>query len=291
MLDKQRENLEFPYYSDTTEAQPTERKLGLGMTELVIRTKQAELVNPARVLELAESGNIEVPIAQSVLTESITWLGSPLIVENQIEGVVAIQSYGTQASYTSKDLELLKFVSHHIASAIERKKKAEEIQTHNLELEMRVQVRTEELDNANQVLKKQIEERKQIELKLIHDAHHDSLTGLPNRSMFNNRLDLAIASKKRRPESLFAVLFIDLDRFKVINDTLGHHAGDEFLIEVSKRISECIRGHDLLARLGGDEFVVLLDCFEDCLDVEVIANRIITSVSNPFVLDLSLIHI
>ena len=286
--DKQKEYLEFPYYSDTsdtTEALAERRKFGLGLTEFVIRSGQAELVNPTRVLGLAEAGELDVSAAQSILSQAITWLGSPLVVEGEIEGVIAIQSYGAQASYNIKDLELLKFVSHHIASAMERKKKAEEIQNYNVELENRVKKRTKQLDEANQVLKKQIEERKQIELKLIHDAHHDGLTGLPNRTMFNSRLELAIASKQRRPEALFAVLFIDLDRFKVINDTLGHHAGDEFLVEVAKRITECVRGHDLLARLGGDEFVVLLDNFDDTNDAEEVASRIIDSVSKSFMLD------
>lgn len=284
-LDSSKEYLEFPYYSDTSGAPALTRKLGLGLTEYVIRSGQAELINQSRVLELAASGELDVPTVQSILSQTITWLGSPLIVEGDIAGVIAIQSYGAQATYTSKDLELLKFVSHHIASAMERKKKAEEIQKYNAELEHRVKLRTEELNAANEVLKKQIEERKQIELKLIHDAHHDSLTGLPNRTMFNSRLELAIATKQRHPDALFAVLFIDLDRFKIINDTLGHHAGDEFLIEVAKRISECVRGHDLLARLGGDEFVVLLDHFDDQNDVEEVASRIIDSVVRPFVLE------
>ena len=135
------------------------------------------------------------------------------------------------------------------------------------------------------MLKQQIEERKEIELKLIHDAHHDSLTDLPNRAMFTSRLELAIANKHRHPDNLFAVLFIDLDRFKIINDTLGHHAGDEFLVEVARRISLCIRGHDLLARLGGDEFVVLLDSFDDISVVEDVAARIIESISAPFSLE------
>ncbi|MFC3095404.1 EAL domain-containing protein [Alteromonas sediminis] len=284
-LDESGKRLEFPYFSDTKSDSVESRRLGLGLTELVLRKGQAELVNPARVLSLAETGELDVTTAQDILKKSTTWLGSPLVVDGEIEGVIAIQSYGTQANYSNKDLELLKFVSHHIASAMERKKRTKAIQKYNQELEERVKNRTEELDNANQVLKKQIEERKEIELKLIHDAHHDSLTDLPNRAMFNSRLELAIASKQRRADNMYAVLFIDLDRFKLINDTLGHHAGDEFLIEVSKRIAHCIRGHDLLARLGGDEFVVLLDNFEDSADVEEVAARIIDAISKPFSLD------
>ncbi len=83
-------------------------------------------------------------------------------------------------------------------------------------------------------------------------------------------------------KSNFAVIFIDLDRFKQINDSLGHMAGDLFLKEVSVRISSCIRGHDLLARLGGDEFVVLFDNYESPNDVEEISARIISSIAKPF---------
>jgi diguanylate cyclase (GGDEF)-like protein len=284
-LDSNKEYLEFPYYNDTSGEPALKRKLGLGLTEYVIRSGQAELIDQSRVMELAASGDIDVSAVQSILLNKTTWLGSPLIVEGEIAGVIVIQSYGAQATYTTKDLELLKFVSHHIASAMERKKKADEIQKYNAELEHRVKLRTEELNTANEVLKKQIEERKQIELKLIHDAHHDHLTGLPNRTMFNRRLELAIATKQRRPDAQYAVLFIDLDRFKTINDTLGHHAGDEFLIEVARRINECIRSLDFLARLGGDEFIVLLDHFDEKHDAEEVASRIIESVVTPFMLE------
>ncbi len=285
ILDEARENLEFPYFSDSQADTAEKRPLGLGLTEFVLRTGQAELINPPRVLELAEAGELDVTVAQNMLNSANSWLGSPLVVDGEISGVIAVQTYGKHAKYTARDLELLRFVSHHIAVAMERKRSTEAIQRYNVELEARVKERTTELDKANQFLKQQIEERKEIELKLIHDAHHDSLTDLPNRAMFTSRLELAIANKQRYPENLFAVLFIDLDRFKVINDTLGHFAGDEFLVEVSKRISLCIRGHDLLARLGGDEFVVLLDNFEDVADVEDVASRIIECISEPFVLE------
>ncbi|WP_421133091.1 EAL domain-containing protein [Alteromonas sp. A079] len=284
-LDDERENLEFPYFSDTLHEQIESRPLGLGLTEFVLRTGQAELINPPRVLELAEAGEIDVTVAQNMLNSANSWLGSPLVVDGEIAGVIAVQTYGKSAKYTARDLELLRFVSHHIAVAMERKRSTEAIQRYNQELEERVTARTVELDRANKFLKQQIEERKEIELKLIHDAHHDALTDLPNRSMFTSRLELAIASKQRYTDNNFAVLFIDLDRFKVINDTLGHHAGDEFLVEVARRISLCIRGHDLLARLGGDEFVVLLDNFDEISDVEEVASRIISSISDPFLLD------
>ncbi|WP_137165385.1 sensor domain-containing diguanylate cyclase [Salinimonas lutimaris] len=285
MIDEEQKMLHFPYFSDAESDTVEARPLGLGLTEFVLRTGQAELINPPRVLELAEAGEIDVTAAQRMLSSSNSWLGSPLVVDGEISGVIAIQTYGQLAKYTARDLELLRFVSHHIAVAMERKHSAEAIQRYNHQLEERVKERTEEIKEVNQSLREQIEERKEMELKLIHDAHHDSLTDLPNRAMFTSRLELALASKQRYTDNMFAVLFIDLDRFKVINDTLGHHAGDEFLIEVSRRITECIRGHDLLARLGGDEFVVLLDNFADTTDVEEVASRIIDSVSEPFVLE------
>ncbi|WP_218354382.1 bifunctional diguanylate cyclase/phosphodiesterase [Alteromonas lipotrueiana] len=284
-LDEEAQTLKFPYYSDIENEGALERPLGLGLTEMVLRSGQAELINPSRILQLAEAGEIDVSVAQTMLNSSNSWLGSPLVVEGEISGVIAVQTYGRHAKYTPRDLELLRFVSHHIAVAMERKRSTKAIHRYNAQLEEHVKERTEELNKANDSLREQIEERKEMEMKLIHDAHHDALTDLPNRTMFTSRLELAVASKQRYQDNLFAVLFIDLDRFKVINDTLGHHAGDEFLVEVARRIALCVRGHDLLARLGGDEFVVLLDNFDSVEDVEEVATRIIDAVSQPFVLE------
>ena len=285
VLDDTGERLNFPYFADMESENPVSRPLGLGLSELVIRTGQAQLVNPPRVLELAESGQLDVNAAQGMLKSANSWLGAPLVVDGQIIGVIAIQTYGKHARYTQRDLDVLRFVSQHISVVLERKRRTDEIQQYNQILEERVLERTRELDEANQVLTQQIAERKEIELKLIHDAHHDALTNLPNRSLFMSRLEQALSSKQRHADRLYAILFIDLDRFKIVNDTLGHKAGDDFLIEVARRIGLCIRGHDLLARLGGDEFVVLLDNFEQPSDAEEVASRIIDAVSEPFVLE------
>lgn len=285
VLNNRRDYLEFPYYSDEIDSTVDSRPLGHGLTEFVLRTGKAQLIDPLRVHELAKQKELDKPTTDNMVKHKNSWIGSPLIVEGEISGVIAVQTYGEDSRYTFKDLELMKFVSHHIAVAIERKRSAESIQQYNLQLSKKVRERTDELHKTNLYLKKQIEERKEIELKLIHDAHHDSLTNLPNRAMFNSRLELAIANKNRYPDHNFAVLFIDLDRFKQINDSLGHHAGDMFLVEVSSRIGTCIRAHDLLARLGGDEFVILLDSFEDFNDVEEVANRVIQSIAQPFILE------
>lgn len=284
-LDKARNFLRFPYFNDEKTKAARPRTLGSGLTEYVLNNGRAELIDAHRAKKLAADGEIDADVADRMQASQNSWIGAPLIVDGEVSGVIGIQAYNEDYTYSFKDLELLRFVSHHIAVALERKKAAEAIQEYNSELSKRVKERTQELDETNAHLKQQIEERKQIELKLIHDAHHDALTGLPNRAMFMNRLELALANKQRFSENKFAVLFIDLDRFKLINDTLGHHAGDKFLIEVSLRVDQCIRGHDLLARLGGDEFVILLDNFDDDEDVEEVSIRILDSLSKAFCLD------
>jgi diguanylate cyclase (GGDEF)-like protein/PAS domain S-box-containing protein len=104
-----------------------------------------------------------------------------------------------------------------------------------------------------------ITDRKNAEQRLLHDALHDTLTELPNRALFMDRLQYAVERSKRHPDYVFAVLFLDLDRFKDVNDSLGHMAGDELLIAVGQMLRQGIRATDTVARLGGDEFVILLD--------------------------------
>ncbi|KPL07607.1 hypothetical protein AMJ86_03845 [bacterium SM23_57] len=119
-----------------------------------------------------------------------------------------------------------------------------------------------------------IDVRKRTEKQLLHDAFHDPLTNLPNRSLFMDRLDRAVENAKRYRDYHFAVLYMDLDRFKVINDSLGHTYGDDLLMMVAKLLSSCIRSGDTVARLGGDEFVILLERIDDISDALEIADRI-----------------
>ncbi|MEG4214898.1 EAL domain-containing protein [Microcoleus sp. Pol14C6] len=127
--------------------------------------------------------------------------------------------------------------------------------------------------------------RKIAEDKLVHDALHDMLTGLPNRSLFMDRLGHAIELSKRRPEILFAVLFIDLDRFKVVNDSLGHLVGDRLLIAIAQRLGICLRAGDTVARLGGDEFAILLENIKSTEDAIQIAERVQAELAEPFYLN------
>jgi len=125
-----------------------------------------------------------------------------------------------------------------------------------------------------------ITEERRKEEHIRHQAYHDSLTGLPNRSLLHNRVEHAIKSAERN-SARFALLFIDLDRFKIINDSLGHLAGDQLLREAARRMSDSVRGSDTVARLGGDEFVILapIDASADAVQV---AEKIIHEISNPF---------
>jgi len=116
--------------------------------------------------------------------------------------------------------------------------------------------------------------RKLVEERLAHDTLHDALTGLPNRILFLDRLQNRIERNKRNPDKLFAVMFIDLDRFKVVNDSLGHAAGDQLLVTVATRIKQCLRPEDTVARLSGDEFAILLDSITDVNDAGQVADRI-----------------
>jgi diguanylate cyclase (GGDEF)-like protein/PAS domain S-box-containing protein len=128
-----------------------------------------------------------------------------------------------------------------------------------------------------------ITERKRDEERIKYLATHDSLTGLPNRAMFSQLLNMAIETA-RRYQRTFAVMFLDLDRFKLINDTLGHEAGDQLLREVSQRLAKCVRVSDVVARLGGDEFVVLLQEIGEPEQAAVVARKILASIIQPVML-------
>ena len=135
---------------------------------------------------------------------------------------------------------------------------------------------------AVQVVARDISRRKQMEEKLLHDAFHDALTGLPNRALFMDHLRLAVERAKRpKKRYLFAVLFLDLDRFKIINDSLGHTMGDQLLVATAARIQKCLRHLDTVARFGGDEFAVLLDGVEDVNDTIRVAQRLQRELTTP----------
>ncbi|WP_199611693.1 bifunctional diguanylate cyclase/phosphodiesterase [Flocculibacter collagenilyticus] len=170
-----------------------------------------------------------------------SYLAVPFKSGDSVEGVVCIQSYNADIHYNESDKELLTFVSHHISN----------------------------------VLKKLMAEKDLQKLAL-----HDSLTGLPNRLLLLDRIGHALDNVKRTHDAI-AVLYLDLDHFKMVNDTLGHMIGDAFLIEASNLLQECIRENDTLARLGGDEFVILLEGIKLKDEAEEVSARIIQAFNNP----------
>lgn len=127
-----------------------------------------------------------------------------------------------------------------------------------------------------------LSERKRAEAQLRHDAMHDSLTGLPNRNLFLSHLDQAIGRYERHPAQSFAVLFVDLDRFKLVNDGLGHSVGDELLASVGQRLRRTLRPGDVVARLGGDEFAILVTDLDDPGQAERAVSRVHQALGQPF---------
>ncbi|MCW5317285.1 EAL domain-containing protein [Nostoc sp. KVJ3] len=152
----------------------------------------------------------------------------------------------------------------------------------NVELEHRVKERTGELEKALQKLQKEINSRQKLQSQLLDIALHDSLTGLPNRVLFIRRLENALNRAQQESNYQFAVLFLDCDRFKVINDSLGHLVGDELLIAIARRLQACLIPIDTLARLGGDEFGILLENITDINIAIQVAERILQQLSLAF---------
>ncbi len=269
----------FPYAVDERDplARFEPRKRGKTLTDYVLRNGRSLLATREQIKRMRESGDV----AMSVGTPSVCWLGVPLRGEAGLLGVMAVQSYQDDVLYDERDQQILTFVSNHVALALERKHAQDSLRHAYAELERRVDERTRELAETNRELVDQIKVRQQVELRLKHEALHDALTGLPNRALLLNRLGHALARFRRDPARLFAVLFLDLDRFKIINDSVGHLIGDELLKEVSARISGTLRADDTIARLGGDEFAVLLDDVDTPENVTVAANRMIAVLQEP----------
>lgn len=182
--------------------------------------------------------------------------------------------------------EVLVRVENHLAL----KKAQQEISLLNAELEKRVHQRTQELEKANQELQQEIQQRQAAQQQLLEMALQDPLTGLPNRTLFIKYLEESLSYSRKEPEDLFAVLFLDCDRFKKVNDSFGHILGDELLIAIGKRLQQVIDKflfpktsmQASLARLGGDEFAILLDKMDNVSQATEMAASILQAFCTPF---------
>jgi len=154
------------------------------------------------------------------------------------------------------------------------------LEEHKHMLEERVLQRTRELKIANLELESAKEQAESVAQRMRYHAHHDGLTGLPNRTLLNDRISTELAHA-RRNQTMMALLFLDLDRFKLINDSLGHATGDQLLREISRRLKSCVREEDTVARLGGDEFMVLLPRISSAADAGRIGRKIVDCLVEP----------
>ena len=279
LLSEDGERLEFPYSIDERDIHRVSRNLASGMTEHVLATGHALLVDAHRMPELHGHG-----------ARPHCWLGVPLYRNNAVVGVIAVQSYSPAIMFNARDQDLLTFVANHISIGLARKQEQERLVGAHAELEQRVGSRTRELATANAELLEQIGERLRAEQQLTHQTLHDELTGLPNRRQLLEHLSFAVSKARGNVRDSgiagtahgFAVLFLDLDRFKLVNDSVGHAAGDQLLVETGRRVVAAVREHDLVARLGGDEFAVLVNDIEDLSVAEALAGRILQSLGHAY---------
>lgn len=277
LLDENGKSITFPYSVDELETERVPRPIGNGATEYVLKHGRPLLADRQAFEQLAATGE-----CVEVGAKSVCWLGVPLVWDDRVMGVLAVQSYSARHIYDTRDQELLTFVSYHIANALQRKQTSESLKQAYINLERRVTEHTRALALANRDLREQIAERERVERRLMYETLHDSLTGLPNRTLLLQRLGQALQAYHADPGKLFAVLFIDLDRFKVINDSVGHLIGDDLLFQAGSRIRACLKTRDLVARLGGDEFAVLLEGISDVSKASMVAERIIAELHVPF---------
>ncbi len=173
--------------------------------------------------------------------EADNWLGVPLQAQNNLLGALLLRGNAEGPYYSSEDLELLQYVSAQIAAAIQRA---------------------------------------QLQARLQFQSHYDHLTGLPNRALLMDRLNVALARARREQVSM-ALLYLDLDNFKQVNDRLGHDIGDVLLQQAAKRLSHCVRDCDTVARIGGDEFVILLESVQSDAASATIAGKICAALRRP----------
>ena len=276
LLSDDGESLDFPYSIDERDPVCRSRRLANGLTELVIANRTALLADREKLNELGTQGKVH-----EYGPHAYSWLGVPLFRDEEVVGVLAVQSYSAEVSFSPHDQDLLTFVAHNISNGLARQRAQERLRMAHMELERRVEARTHELAEANAKLMAQIGERLRAEQRLTHQATHDALTGLPNRPHLLDRLATAIDRARHGDGQEFAVLFLDLDRFKLVNDSIGHAAGDELLVEVARRITSMVRGNDVVSRLGGDEFAVLIEYADGLDSARELAQRILSMLGRP----------
>jgi diguanylate cyclase (GGDEF)-like protein len=281
LLSDDKQRLHFPYFVDEYDENPNEIVFkdlpSGGLTEKIIHQGRPSIFN--RSSNLKEGDQLG--------TICYSFLGVPLKERTRTFGMLAVQSYEKNITYDSSQEILLTTISNQIAISILRKRDTDSLQFAHKNLEHRVKERTFELETT-------IKRRKVIEHKLAYDSLHDALTGLPNRlflskqvaSLLKQKQDLSKKfNKHHNMHHDFALLFLDLDRFKLINDSLGHRVGDLFLKVVSNKLTACLRKGDIAVRLGGDEFCILMHTIRSSKAPIHLATRILKSLKEPVIVE------
>lgn len=276
LVDADAATLRFAYVAQRRNGAYKDRPLGRGPSEYVL-SHGAVLLHHDQMMELVQQGRISLADVGDLPR---CWMGVPLWAEEQAIGLVAVQSWSADLDYTAADLELLGFVASQIVISLQRRRVSDALHRANAQLERRVEERT-------RALRSEIRQRENVQQELRHQVMHDPLTGLPNRDHLRGRIDSSLAAIAQETFRRSALLYLDLDRFKVINDSLGHLAGDAVLKQVAVRLNHCARANDLVARLSGDEFVILLDDHApgaEPADAAAIAQRVLDTLAQPMII-------
>lgn len=207
----------------------------------------------------------------------------PILSKGNILGILYLENNLIEGVFNSERIEILKVISSQLAISLENatlytnlERSEKQLRKHHDELEELIEKRTAKL-------REEIIERKKAEKLLEEAATHDSLTGLPNRKLFHNQLNHSLELAKSNKRFL-GILFIDLDGFKTINDTLGHDSGDIVLKTVAERLLKAVRTCDIVSRFGGDEFIIIMGNLENTDVINNVCKKIIDEVGNTIVL-------
>lgn len=258
------QQLDYPYAVNETGVAPAFQPIAGTMSERILRQGRASLGDSRTIKDLMDAGEIEPWKDEPVPT---SWLAAPLIVGKKAVGLIVVQHYGDEAAYSEADRDLLGFVAMQIAHSLDRRRSARSLQR-------RVEERTRDLHA-------EILERKRVQSELSHQVMHDLLTGLPNRRYLRDRIEQLQGVMQGEHQRKFALIYLDVDRFKNINDGLGHQAGDEVLMAVGVYLWDCIRHPDLAVRLSGDEFAILLMSVDAPAEALQVAQRIMDKFGKP----------
>ncbi|WP_426701650.1 EAL domain-containing protein [Rhodanobacter sp. Col0626] len=261
------QRLDFPYAIDKTEKPLVSKPLARTLSEYTIRQGRPLLGDAATIQHLVDSGEIDPWVDRPFPTH---WLSVPLVVDGRSIGLLAVWGYNGDVLYTEADRDLLGFVALQIAYSLDRRQSVTSLQR-------RVEERTRELGA-------EILERKRIQEQLSHQIMHDMLTGLPNRRYLRDRVERVQDALHPERQRLYALLYLDIDRFKSINDSLGHLAGDEVLKTVANHLWSCLSHPDLAVRLSGDEFAVLLETASAPATAIQVAQRIMDRFDEPMMI-------